>query len=187
MACAPQIFTGSAAVTLPCSLAPNVVDNSKLATAPAYTIKGNSTGSQAGLADLQTSQVVNILAATGPQVAQGASGVVLTPANFVAAGQSLGSSGYVTLPGGLILMWGYYPGPITNGSTYTVSFSPAFPSGCFSVSGGIDLNGATGGGYPYVLAPSSGCGANAATFKALGYQSGSGGSAAGFYWLALGH
>lgn len=49
---------------------------------------------------------------------------------FNASGlQSLSSSGYQVLPGGLIIQWGYFPS--TNGIQ---SFPIAFPNACFSIS-----------------------------------------------------
>lgn len=51
-----------------------VVDNTKLATMPTLTIKGNNTGSTAAPVDLTAIQVKNLLAYTGAQVANTPSG-----------------------------------------------------------------------------------------------------------------
>ena len=82
----------------------------------------------------------------------------------------------------MILQWGHYVGSVTNGTAVTITFPISFGT-IYSVSGSIDTPG--GSGVPYGLAATS-VSAASVIFKTYGYQSGGGGTGAGFYWFAVG-
>lgn len=98
-------------------------------------------------------------------------------ANFTGSNQSLTSSGYQKLPGGLILQWGY----ITP-SNVTASFPVAFPVQCFVVlAANADAQGSgvdNAFGYPI----------SRAQFTVATKQQGAPGGIAGYpiFWFALG-
>jgi hypothetical protein len=56
----------------------------------------------------------------------------LSITNFTGANQSLGSSGYQKLPGGLIMQWGE-TGAMSGGQNLTVTYPIAFPTAVFNV------------------------------------------------------
>lgn len=59
-------------------------------------------------------------------------GSTLTTSSFTGSNQSLGSSGYQKLPGGLIVQWGSTPATPVQ-STSAVTFPLAFPTAAYSV------------------------------------------------------
>lgn len=191
VSCPAQTFTGAAAVTLTCTLAP--VGNGKLAAAPSPSLKGNK---GAGNADLAPSDVVPLLAASNAQAAAGASSTtVLTPANFVGAGQAQGVScganctgGYATLPGGVILQWGHYDcgsAGCYGGGVVAVAFPLSFPNGCSSIQATTDNAGLTSS-PAYAMQTASACSAAGVSLSTAGYQSAGRGGIEGFYWFAVG-
>lgn len=58
-------------------------------------------------------------------------------ADFTGANQSLGTSGYQKLPGGLIMQWGRWSATDADSST-TITFPIAFPTGVLNLSGGVE-------------------------------------------------
>lgn len=77
-------------------------------------------------------QLATAMASLGPvQSVNGRTGVVtglVDSSSFTGANQSLATSGYQKLPGGLILQWGTVS--VTNSSTSTFTFPVAFPTAC---------------------------------------------------------
>lgn len=75
--------------------------------------------------------------ATNAEVAAGADAVrAVTPAALKAlftGNQSLATNGYLKLPGGMILQWGYYSRMTATYQRVTVTFPIAFPNGVLSV------------------------------------------------------
>ena len=102
---------------------------------------------------------------------------------FLGDNQSLTTTGYQKLPGGLIIQWGQ--GSYANGST--VSFPTAFPNACFTVVACPD--GLSAGNDVEVVAIAS---LSKTGFVAYGVrQAISGGAWSGFtgahYWIAVGY
>lgn len=97
-------------------------------------------------------------------------------ADFTGANQSLGSSGYQKLPGGLIIQWGtYFVGANTSVSA---TFPIAFPNAClFATTSGGRVDTAAQDNNPFV----SGANQYAATIYASTDVSTSGG------WIAIGY
>lgn len=68
----------------------------------------------------------------------------------------LSSSGYTTLPNGLIMQWGSYDSDETGGSTtkpgnYTILFNKKFPSECFHVSATLQSSGTAQGSVKIII------------------------------------
>ena len=64
--------------------------------------------------------------------------------SFPSSYYSVGSSGFTTLPGGLIAQWGYYTiSTVSNPYTgpFTITFPKTFPSACFSIMATLSDNG----------------------------------------------
>lgn len=92
---------------------------------------------------------------------------------------SIGSTGYQTLPGGLILQWGN--GVTTSGGSAAITFPLAFPNAYFSAQA---TNVSSSSGVP-AAGNYMGVGNATATGMNVGAESGSSGVA--FNWLALGN
>lgn len=96
--------------------------------------------------------------------------------NFV---KSIGASGYITLPGGLILQWGK-TGLIADEGSATVTFPVAFPTACLNVSAtGDTITVATTTGHHAITAIS-------ATQMTVRWNANSAVSSSA-YWFAIGH
>lgn len=63
---------------------------------------------------------------------------------FTGGNQSLGTSGYQKLPGGLILQWGITA--VGTDATASITFPISFPSACIHISGAGDTNAINGSG-----------------------------------------
>jgi len=100
-------------------------------------------------------------------------------ASLAAFANSLGASGYQTLPGGLKINWGSDSWDTNAASTKSVTFSSAYGTLCVGVWGILE----TSGGFSIQLNSKSTSGA---TFG-YGVPSGSGGSSTTVYWVALGY
>lgn len=133
----------------------NTIGNNLLVNMSAGTIKGRA-GSTGAPQDLTGAQVNAILpaattSAQGPiEIATNAEVITGTdadkavvPASLVAAFQSsLGNTGSVTLPGGLIVKWGRATITNTNPSV-AVTFGTAFPNGIYWTHAGLYSGSAT--------------------------------------------
>lgn len=98
---------------------------------------------------------------------------------------SLGTSGHITLPGGLIFQWGHQLTAITNANqSVAVTMPVNFPSACYGALAIID-NSSSANSIANVMALVS-ITTTTATFRSNGYQSGAYVSVPGFYWLAWG-
>lgn len=95
--------------------------------------KGRCTAASAGTVAAATTTVAGITTlSTAALVQAGTDNVSAVTALSLAAGLTLGASGSVILPGGLILKWGV-TSSLGSGTSNTVSFGTAFPNGCYSV------------------------------------------------------
>lgn len=97
--------------------------------------------------------------------------------NFTGSNQSLTSTGYQKLPGGLIIQWGNSP-QSNNGGPYTVTFPIAFPNTCFTVNLTIGtLNTDT----------SNSVSVGSITTTSFQFYSVGGGPTYNHYWVAIGY
>jgi hypothetical protein len=102
---------------------------------------------------------------------------------YVDGGVSKTADGYVTLPNGLIIKWGFYSGnPVS--SNITTTFSTAFPAACLNVS--LTLSTAYAGvqsGKALTLMVTSKS-STQFVVNATGLNTA---SSDGFYWMAIGY
>jgi hypothetical protein len=96
------------------------------------------------------------------------------------------TNGYVQLPGGTIIQWGYYSGSLVNGNTYTITFTTPFPTGCWNVVTTVDVTN-TPGSTAYAAPTSSAPSYQGVNIRMQGYNSGSSGNVPGVYWMAIGY
>lgn len=75
--------------------------------------------------DVPRAFAADVLAATSLDKA-------VTPASLASLPKSLGSTGYATLPGGLIVQWGTYRGTIGSETSISVAFPLTFPNACLA-------------------------------------------------------
>ncbi len=113
--------TGSGNGSFAATIANGAVTNAKHATMPANTFKANATGSSAAPQDLSLS-------------------AMLTALGFTTSG--IGASGYIKLPGGLIIQWvkGLADPATGTEPTQTISWPIAFPGACFWAGVSMDLS-----------------------------------------------
>ena len=114
-------------------------------------------------------------------VADGSNSGAWGLAETIEATKSLGSSGYVKLPGGLIMQWGVITAFYAN--TYSVSFPIAFPTSCFGVTGSFQNThnvGSDNNTYAISLFNKTNSG-----FTLI--HGGSTGSNMNIFWIALGY
>jgi len=100
--------------------------------------------------------------------------------NAVMGASSIGSAGYYTLPGGLIIQWG-----TVSGSDPTVTFPTAFPTACY----GVVSTGAAPTLAATVIVSSSASSASTTSFIHRGrYNTGGSGNIepTTFFWFAWG-
>jgi hypothetical protein len=101
----------------------------------------------------------------------------LTSSSFTGSNQSLASSGYQKLPGGLIIQWGYSTG---SSNAISVSFPISFPNSVFSVTcntANRTSSGSNGWNYVYGVSTSG--------FTMLVETNSTGGYTG--YWMAIGY
>ena len=122
-------------------------------------------------------------AVTGVSSVDGSSGSsgAVTLSSLTSFAKNLGSAspsnGHQKLPGGLIINWGYVSGTGTKTITFGNTPNAAFPTACFSF---VATQSAASGSAPL---------SNAVTVTALDKTTATvvpGGSASGFYWVAIG-
>jgi hypothetical protein len=118
--------TGSGTGSFAATISNGAVTNAKLAAMPANTFKANATGASATPTDITEAQLLSAL-------------------GFDTSG--MGSSGYLKLPGGVIVQWkiGATDPANNTGPTQTVSFPLTFPNACWAVYASIDLASADSG------------------------------------------
>ena len=143
------------------------------------TITGS--GLVTGGGDLSANRVLTVTAATGADLLAAAEAAkAITPAAFGALARSRASTGYETLPGGLILQWGQ--NTTTQGEgTVAVTFPVAFPNTCF---GPVGIIRSVGSGSEDMWLQLDGWSASGATFR---YQSTGGNTGSGVSWIAVGY
>ncbi len=90
--------------------------------------------------------------------------------------QSIGANGYITLPGGLIIQWGFHTS--TTGGEDTVTYPLTFPSATFSV---VAIGNGVGSREFATIASIS-----ASNFTYQGHTSGSE-VGLDIYWIAVGN
>lgn len=91
--------------------------------------------------------------------------------------KSIGTAGYVYLPGGLLVQWGYQV--LAGGSTVTITFPTAFPTACRAFVSMDRIDGDTGGQDRNALVRS----APTTTQVSLSTDS----ATDGLYWIAIGN
>lgn len=107
---------------------------------------------------------------------------------------SPGTNGYVFLPGGILLQWGFKNGPhggahtFTNGDSGSITFPLAFPTNVFTINANLNFNSTTAG----VPASSSGevvsfDTSSITTTGANFFIAGSGATYTRFFWIAIGN
>lgn len=160
------------------------VDIGKLAGIASARVLGRLTTGDGPVELLTGDQVLALLGFSA--FFEGLRAVANGPALFTAMGasQSLGTNGYLTLPGGLLLQFGTVAG---GSSTATVTFPVAFPTACRSVQATIN-NSATSQVFSVQTYSFT---ATQFTYRKNQIQtggSGGGGAAAeAFTWFAIGH
>lgn len=124
------------------TIAPNAVTNARLAQAPAFTIKGNNTGSIANVLDLTSTQVASMLSvftSSTPGIVPASGGGTT---NFLRAdgawttfsGAFLhAANGYEKLPSGLTFQWGTTAILLNQSSNNVITMPITFPTACFVV------------------------------------------------------
>ena len=90
--------------------------------------------------------------------------------------RSIGTNGYYTLPGGLIIQWGT-SGSVASSGTGTVTFPLAFPANCFAVVFSEITNTPTAASHSVVSSKST------SQFQWLNAGAGS----TAIYWIAIGN
>ena len=151
---------------------------------------GNNTNILATTAFVQTALATIVAAttstagivalATGAQVITGTdTGHAVTPASLT-SNQSLGASGYIQLPGGLLLQW-ITSGSIAQNSTGSVSWPTAFPNACFAVIISRTTLGGGSAGNPDTVNTKSTSGAQ------IGNNGGASTGSTTFYVFAVGN
>lgn len=133
----------------------------------------------AGLAPLASPTFSGV--PTVPTAAPGTNSLQAASTAFVQAAvapgaRSLTGNGYTTLPGGVILQWGFISVGVF--APANIVFPIAFPSACFSVSANTNRNSSGSGGYNNVFSVTR-TGFTAYFDQQSGASSG--------YWLAVGH
>jgi hypothetical protein len=86
------------------------------------------------------------------------------------ANQSLTTSGYQKLPGGLIVQWGN-TGPVVGGANTTVSLPITFPTGLLvvSITPGVEIDGTTPISFGWQISGTTFIARNRSTSSAVGY------------------
>lgn len=126
---ASPAFTGT-----PTAPTPAAGDNTTKLATTAF-VKAAVDSGMAAAATVDVAGIVEL--ATNAEVSAGVDASrAVTPAALKAlfsGNQSLASNGYLKLPGGLILQWGYYTRMTASGQRVTVTFPVAFPNAALSV------------------------------------------------------
>lgn len=124
------------------TIANNVVTNAKIAQSPAFTIKGNNTGSTANLLDLTPAQVATMLpvftsstAGTTPASGGGTTNFLRADGTWATfSGAFLhAANGYEKLPSGLTFQWGTSPVFPNQSNNNLVHMPITFSLACFVV------------------------------------------------------
>lgn len=100
---------------------------------------------------------------------------------FLRDGWNHSASGFTRLNNGTILQWGVYTGGLSSSSSGTIAFPRSFPTGCRSVM--TTINASAAGGQLWVAVSDL----QAGSFDWVSQYHNTGGSAPGFFWLAIGY
>lgn len=102
------------------------------ASSPVTSVAGRGGAVSLTIGDVAGGAPLASAALTGAPTINGSA--ALAVAAFLGSNQSLGSSGYQKLPGGLILQWGV-TGAFSDNNSATVIFPIQFPNNCFVAAG----------------------------------------------------
>jgi hypothetical protein len=121
---------------------------------------------------------------TTPTPAVGAQTQQVVNAAFVNPAFFNGNPGYVTLPSGIVIKWGYIQSPAGTPTPWLahITFSPAFPAACYMGIGCTNASTARASGSGFVSGVSNT--GMSVLFDALDNENN---NINGGYWLAIGH
>lgn len=151
----------------------------QIKTPSALTIDGSgivdiAAASISNTGSVQLAQVSDVTAGTSTTLA-------VTPASLSGlVPSSIGSNGYIKLPGGLIIQWGTQTGITETGTT--ISYPIPFPSAAYSVTT-QKVNSTMAGG---AVRDSTLTSVGTTTFHYVPFISGASGQSTDVYWIALG-
>ena len=93
----------------------------------------NTSGLATGGGDLAANRTINVPKSSSAEITAGSLDTkAITPAGLAAAFAGVaGLNGYVPLPGGWLLQWGYLRGAYSEGSV-AVTFPTTFPTACYA-------------------------------------------------------